>query len=135
MDMIKLDTGTASLRRFALTMSFAFSLAALILWRKQVQWFWLCALVSAVFLFMGAVAPNSLRYVYLAWMRFSMLLGGITSRVMLFILFFLVVTPLGIIVRLSRKDPLELKLDKEKNTYWHQKENKAFDRLDYERRF
>ena len=54
------------------------------------------------------------------WFKFGLLLGKIISPVVMGIVFFLVVTPIALFMRLLKKDLLNLKFNK-KNTYWIEK--------------
>jgi hypothetical protein len=55
------------------------------------------------------------------WTRFGVLLGDLAGPVATAVLFYGVVTPLGIMMRLTGKDPLRLKLDPSAKTYWIQR--------------
>lgn len=55
---------------------------------------------------LGAAAPASLRVPRRAWLAFAEVLGAIATTVVLFLVFFLVVTPLGVLRRALGKDPL-----------------------------
>ncbi len=52
------------------------------------------------------------------WTRFGMLLHRIVNPVVLGVLFFLVITPVGLLRRLVSRDPLTLRLDKTRASYW-----------------
>ena len=52
------------------------------------------------------------------WMRLGILLGAIVSPIVMGIVYFAVITPIGLIMKLFGKDVLNLKIDKNKNTYW-----------------
>ena len=52
------------------------------------------------------------------WFKFGMILGAIISPIVMGIVFFLVVTPTGLILRIMGKDLLNKKYDKKKRTYW-----------------
>ena len=67
---------------------------------------------------LGAVLPRSLKWVYVAWMTLAMVLGAIVSTILLVLLFYLVVTPIGLIARLAGKDFLSRKLDSKASSYW-----------------
>lgn len=73
------------------------------------------------------------RAVYRAWMRFVFILGWINTRIILVILFYLILTPVGLLLRLFRIDLLERR--KKVGTYWKKKEKVKFNPLNYERRF
>ena len=66
---------------------------------------------------LGAVFPAALRLPYRGWMLIGHALGWVNSRVILGIVFFVLVTPLGIIKRLSGKDGLNRKLDPKAESY------------------
>ena len=76
------------------------------------------AIVSAVFLILGLINSKLLTPLNLLWFKFGMILGAIISPIVMGIVFFLVVTPTGLILRIMRKDLLNKKYDKEKETYW-----------------
>ena len=75
-------------------------------------------IVSAVFLILGLVNSKLLTPLNLLWFKFGMILGAIISPIVMGIIFFLVVTPIGFILRILGKDLLNKKYDKEKETYW-----------------
>jgi large-conductance mechanosensitive channel len=52
------------------------------------------------------------------WFKFGMILGAIVSPIVMAAVFFLVVTPIGLIMRVMGKDLLEKKYNKKKQTYW-----------------
>ena len=79
-------------------------------------------LISSVFLFLGIINSNFLTPLNKLWMKFGLLLGMIVTPIVMGIVFFLVVTPTGILLRLFRKDILKLKKNKS-NTYWTLKDN------------
>ena len=77
-------------------------------------------IISIIFLFLGLLNSNLLSPLNKIWFKFGLLLGKIVSPFVMGIIFFLVVTPIGIIMRLLKKDLLNLKFNKN-NTYWIKK--------------
>ena len=75
-------------------------------------------IISAVFLILGLINSKLLTPLNLLWFKFGMILGAIISPIVMGIVFFLVVTPTGFILRIMGKDLLNKKYDKEKETYW-----------------
>ena len=71
-------------------------------------WPWALFVILAAW---SLAAPLSLRPVYRVWMRFGLMIGAIVSRIILGLVFFLVVTPLGIMMRASGKDPMRRSFD------------------------
>ena len=74
--------------------------------------------ISAVFLILGLINSKLLTPLNLLWFKFGMILGAIISPIVMGIVFFLVVTPTGLILRIMGKDLLNKKYEKKKETYW-----------------
>jgi hypothetical protein len=132
--MKKLDPDKKTLRQFGVTLGVAFLVIAgvLFLRQKYVGAAW-CSVVAGAFLIAGAVSPVSLGTVYIGCMRFASILERISTRIVLILLFYLIITPFGLVMRLFRADPLERK--NKAGTCWKKKEKVAFNPSDYERRF
>ena len=76
--------------------------------------------VSIVFLILGLINSKILTPLNRLWFKFGILLGRIVSPIVMALIFFAVVTPIGLIMRLLRKDLLNLKYNKKKS-YWIEK--------------
>ena len=76
--------------------------------------------VSLIFLFLGLINSNILTPLNKMWFRFGMTLGKIVTPIIIGAIFFLVVTPIGFIMRIIGKDLLNLKFNKEES-YWIKK--------------
>jgi hypothetical protein len=74
--------------------------------------------VAAAFAIIAFVAPRMLRPLNALWFRFGMLLGAIIAPLVMMAVFFLVVTPTGLLMRLFGKDSLRLKRRGDEKTYW-----------------
>ncbi len=78
-------------------------------------------IVGIIFLILGIINSKLLTPFNILWMKFGLLLGKIVSPIVMGFVFFGVVTPISIIMKLLRKDLLNLKRNK-KETYWLKKE-------------
>ena len=78
-------------------------------------------IVSVIFLVLGLINSKLLTPLNQIWFKFGILLGKFVSPVVMGIVFFLVVTPTGFIMRLMSKNLLRLKKDYNLNTYWIKK--------------
>ena len=76
--------------------------------------------VSLIFLVLGIINSNILSPLNKLWFKFGILLGKVISPIIMGIIFFLVVTPIGLIMRLIGKDVLNLKYSDYKS-YWIKK--------------
>ena len=78
---------------------------------------WL-VVISLIFLVLGMIKSKLLTPLNKLWFRFGMILGAIVAPVVKGAVFFLVVTPIGIVMKLMGKDLLNKKHNKKKQTYW-----------------
>ena len=79
--------------------------------------------LSLVFLIITIIRPNLFTFINKLWIQFGILLGKIISPVVMGLVFFFVVTPIGILVRIFKKDVMGLK--RGANTYWINREDKV----------
>ena len=77
-------------------------------------------IISLIFLVLGLLNSKILTPLNKLWFRFGIFLGKIISPLIMGIIFFLVVTPIGLIMRIFGKDVLNLKYNKNKS-YWIEK--------------
>ena len=77
-------------------------------------------IISLIFLILGLLNSKILNPFNKLWFKFGMILGRIISPIIMSIIFFLVVTPIALIMKLLKKDLLNLKFNKT-NTYWIEK--------------
>ena len=77
--------------------------------------------ISIILLILGLTNSKILTPLNRVWFKFGIFLGKIISPIILGIIFFFVVTPTGIVMRLFKKDLLSLKFN-DGNTYWINKE-------------
>jgi len=77
-------------------------------------------LVSFIFLILGLLNSKLLNPLNKFWFKIGIILGNIVSPLVMGFIFFIVVTPIGVIMRLFGKDMLKLKFNN-KNSYWIEK--------------
>ena len=105
-------------RKFGFFFTFVFVVvAAYFFYSTKVMWAYAFTLVSLIFLVITLVKSHALLPLNKLWMRFGLLLGMIVSPIVLGIIFFGLFTPIAILMRLSGRDELRLKLNK-KSSHW-----------------
>ena len=80
---------------------------------------------SAFFAFFAAAAPMALLPLYRLWVKFAMKLAWLNTRLLLGIIFYFLITPIGLAVRIFSHDPMDRKFDKSAATYWRKKEHET----------
>ena len=75
-------------------------------------------LFSLIFLILGVINSKLLNPLNIYWIKFGEILGKVIAPIIMLIIFFIILTPIGIILRLFGKDLLKLKKNKFLASYW-----------------
>jgi len=123
------------LRRFGFTVSIPLALLGGVgLWRGHVVLPVVLCGLSILLTTLAVVAPSLLGPVHRVWMQVANALGWFNTRVLLGLVYFAVMTPTGVVMRLVGKDPLDRRL-RDRPTYWVEKTPHPDPRGTMERRF
>ena len=79
-------------------------------------------LISIIFLVLGLLNSSLLSPFKRAWIKFGELLGKFISPIVMFLIYFFIVFPTNLILKILNKDILDLTILKKKDTYWKKKE-------------
>ena len=79
-------------------------------------------IISIIFLILGIINSKFLSPLNKIWFKFGIVLGKIISPLVMGLIFFLIVTPIGLLMRILKKDLLNLKFNNKKS-YWINKNN------------
>lgn len=124
------------LRQFGITLSLILILLGAIHFVRHrmviSQWFFSIGLIV---LCLSALKPVLLRSVYAVFLKIAHAIGWFNTRVILIVIFFVVVTPISVIIRIFGKDPLNRKIDKGAPTYWTKRQKESSVRTSLERQF
>jgi polyferredoxin len=106
------------LRSFGLTVGGIFALIAFwpVVWRNGEPRWWIAA-VATFFLLPALIFPKSLLWVHKGWMAAGHVMGWINTRIILGAVFYVIVTPIGILRSWMGKDPMGRKLRPDLDTY------------------
>ena len=109
-------------RNFGIVFSIVFLIIAIwpILNQNEIR-IW-SIIISLIFLILGLINSKFLSPLNKAWFKFGLILGSVIAPIVMGIVFFIVVTPTGLIMKALGKDILALKKNKN-NTYWLEKDN------------
>jgi hypothetical protein len=131
----KIKSGPKELKEFGITFAVVFgALTGLIYWRHHALNLNFAA-AAVLFAFLAFVYPQVLVPLQKVWMTLALLMGWVMSRVILGILFFAVITPIAIFLRLTGKRFMELKIDKSAKSYWHPRPDVPFDKASCETQY
>jgi hypothetical protein len=76
------------------------------------------AALGVILILLGLVAPTTLRGLNRAWARLGLLMFRVVNPVVLGLIYAVVIVPVGLLMRLTRRDPLCLKFDDRAKSYW-----------------
>ena len=109
-------------RNFGIVFSIVFLIIAIwpILNQNEIR-IW-SMIISLIFLILGLIKSKFLSPLNKAWFKFGLILGSVIAPVVMGVIYFLVVTPTGLIMKALGKDILGLKRNKN-STYWLEKDN------------
>ncbi len=119
------DTSKKALRSFGWVVGGVLLLIAAIIWWRN-DWTLTTAAyvlggIGTVLTVLGLALPKVLLPVYRVWMALAVVLGFIMTRVILTIVYYLIMTPIGLLMRLFGKDPMQRRIDPEASSYWIKK--------------
>ena len=123
MDIVDINWNPSrkELKIFSLLLIVFFAVVAGLAWRKgaSAETAFLIAGGGAVVGIVGVLSPAFIRIVYVAWMAAVFPIGFVVSNVVLAAVFYGVVWPIGILTKLTGRDALQLRFDREAKTYWN----------------
>lgn len=104
-------------RKFALTVGAAFlALSGLLWWRGRASGAFACVALGSLLVLAGLVVPARLGPVHRAWMGFAHLLSRVTTPIFMGLVYFLILTPIGAIMRLLGRNPIRRPLSE--GSFW-----------------
>jgi hypothetical protein len=123
------------LRHFGLLVGGIFALIAAwpVVSRGEGPRFW-AAIIAAGLILPGLVVPTALRPVYRHWMKLSHGLGWLNTRLLLGAAYLLLLTPIGVVMKLVGRDPLSRRL-RDRDSYWVTRERSGQGKRRMELRF
>ena len=105
-------------RGFGLVFAGFFALISVLsFWKGGVGWHWM-APVAAVFLIAAYTVPRVLAPLNKLWTKLGLLIYKVMNPIVLGLLFFVTIMPIGLLMRAFGKDFLRMKIDRNAKSYW-----------------
>jgi hypothetical protein len=123
------------LRKFGITLGIISIVISLFLFWKNnnaAEYFLYCGVTILV---SGLLFSKILKPIYIVWMGFATIMGFFMTRLILTLLFSIVFTPVGLILRLLKRDPLKQTIDQQAKTYWIKRDNNELNPKSAENQF
>ena len=123
------------LREFGITVGAVIGLLGAILWWRGKEPCSYFLSLSAFLLILGLLFPIVLKPIQKIWMTIALIINWIMTRVILCFLFYLVVTPIGLLNKALGRNMLDLKFNKDAHSYWVLRNGEHFNKENYEKQF
>jgi hypothetical protein len=135
-DELKLiDNSDEAVKKTGLTVGMVLIIISMLLWYFGKSSFVYFSSIGGLFVILALIAIPIMRPFHKLWMMLASLMGFVMSRVILTILYYIVLTPIGLLAKIVGKKFMPLEFDKKAPTYWEKRENFVKQQIDYERQF
>ena len=133
-ELNNIGSSRKDLKNFAFIIGFILIVIGVFLFFREKDSFIYFSSIGLIFIGLGIITPAALKPIYKIWMTFAIIIGWVMTRVILSVLFYLIISTIGIFARLVGKDFLNLK-SKNNESYWNIR-NKEYElNQDYEKQF
>ena len=118
MDRQTHHAGNKQLRQFGLLVGGVFAVIGLwpFVFRSESPRLW-AMILGGLLIVLGGIVPQSLKQVHQGWMKVGHVLGWINTRIILGIIYYLLITPMGLVMRLMGKDSMHRSFVQHTDTY------------------
>jgi len=123
------------LRKFGITFSTIFIIISGFLFWKESESYQIFLAITIASLLTSIAIPAVLKPIYWIWMIFAIILGWFMTNIILILLFYVVITSIGLTLRIFGKQFIELQCDKSKDSYWNFRNNNRQQKVNYEKQF
>ncbi len=130
-----IDTSEKAVKKTGFTVGIVLIIISFILWWFEKESFVYFSGIGGIFIILAYISPTLLKPFHKLWIGLSLVLGFVMSRIILTVLFYLIVTPIGLLAKVVGKKFMPLGFDKNVSTYWEKREKTIKEKIDYDRQF
>ena len=134
-DISNIRKDNKAIRDFGFLIGLILLIIAGILFYKEREPYLLFIILGITSIGLGLGLPIVIKPLYLVWMNFAVLLGWFMTRLILGLLFYIIVSPISLILRLFGKEFLELKIKSPNSSYWNHIDNDKVSHHHLEKQF
>ncbi|MCK5706091.1 MAG: hypothetical protein KAI43_00455 [Candidatus Aureabacteria bacterium] len=125
----------SDLKKFGILFGSIFLVFGIILFFKDKSNWYYFIFAAGIFLLSAFAFPLILKPLYKVWMKFGLIMNFIMIHLVLGLLFYLVITPIGIAAKIFGKPFLDVKMDRSTKSYWILRKEQENNKKRYEKQF
>ena len=134
LEVIKnIKSENSDLRKLGIITGVILWIIAWFLFWKGNESFQLFLIIGTILFALGIAIPAFLKPIYWVWIIFTTIIGIFMTHMILYLLFYIIFTPIGLFPRLFGKQFLELKWKRSQQSYWNMRTHVIFNKKNYER--
>ncbi len=118
METSAIEIDRSSEKNFGIVFAIVFGAIGFFLYWKSGEPTWWLFAIAAAFLITAFARPTLLKIPNLLWFKFGMLLGSIVAPIVMALVYVTTLVPMGLFIKLTGKDLLHIKLDRQSKSYW-----------------
>jgi hypothetical protein len=130
-----IDKSDEAVKKTGISVGVVLILISLLLWYLGKTSFIYFSIIGGLFVILAFISIPVLRPFHKLWMTLALAMGFVMSRVILTVLYYLILTPVGLLAKIVGKKFMPLGFDKNAKTYWEKRENIVKQQIDYDRQF
>ena len=130
-----IDNSNEAVKKTGISVGVVLILISLLLWYLGKTSFIYFSIIGGLSVILAFIAIPVLRPFHRLWMMLALVMGFVMSRVILTVLYYFILTPIGLLAKIVGKKFMPLGFDKNAKTYWEKRENIVKQQIDYERQF
>lgn len=123
------------LNQFGKTIGIMLVLISIGLFFIENKFFFFFSIAGLIFILTGIILPFLLLPFQKLWMAIAVVLGFLSTRIILTFLFYFIMTPIKLIAKLFGNSFLDLKFETDKSSYWNKRKEQSYNSLDSEKQF
>ncbi len=122
-------------RKFGIALAVLLFIISAVQYFKQIELYSYFLVASVLFLLSALVLPILIKPVFIVFSYIGFGMGWVMTRIILFILFYLFITPISILARKFGNRFLDLRFDRSKESYWLPVKDNKNNRENFEKQF
>ncbi len=133
---MKINLDKKQIRTFGLGLAVILSLFALLnFYKGHLTTASVLSVLGVISVTLALLCPTLLKPVYIVFMKIAHVLGWVNTRILLGIIFYIIMTPIGVIMKVFGKDLLDRKIEPARKSYWIINEEGTVDKSRYEKQY